>query len=50
MGHKPWDMPWRRAERRRAKQQWQTDMRLASLEEVITEHGFTQAEIDAAPD
>jgi predicted RNase H-like HicB family nuclease len=22
MGHKPWDMPWRRAERRRAKQHW----------------------------
>lgn len=25
MGHKPWDLPWRRAERRRAKQAWKDD-------------------------
>jgi len=22
MGHKPWDLPWRRAERRRGKREW----------------------------
>lgn len=25
MGHKPWDMPWRRAERRRGKRAWKND-------------------------
>lgn len=25
MGHKPWDLPWRRAERRRGKQRWQAE-------------------------
>lgn len=28
MGHKPWDMPWRRAERRRGKQQWRSEILL----------------------
>lgn len=26
MGHKPWDMPWRRAEKRRGKQAWKREV------------------------
>jgi len=26
MGHKPWDLPWRRAERRRGKREWRIEV------------------------